>query len=382
MKNTLTLMLIFAMTLFGGCLTDSGDDNGGDTSMPEVAITPSTGEYGEVFIGQSSFKTFTVHNSGTVDLTISSVSITGADISAFSITIGGGPNTVIPGGTHDIVVQFSPESDGTKSASLSIECNDPDENPLTISLSGYGRIALSAETYMAFHEGARWEYHDTVTDYWYDPPDVSTTEYTTTCTGQETHNGNTYWVIIDSDSDESTYMRIEGNDVYGYDFFWDESEKPALKGLQDTEENLILRFGVPVGTEWGIWSYTAAEEQLSWSFTMTGEYVGTETVMVPAGTYEDCAKIKITTVESYYYSGIVTDSIALISFMWFAPNVGPVRVTEDEIYEGVTLWTYESVLLSYTTGEGLASSEQGMVTELSFLFPEPYREETRTTVHF
>ncbi|MFC1512128.1 choice-of-anchor D domain-containing protein [Candidatus Latescibacterota bacterium] len=357
MKNTLTLMLISAMTLFGGCLTDSGDDNGGDTSTPDIAITPASGEYGEVFIGQTAFRTFTVHNAGTADLTITSVSITGADVSAFSITTGGGPVKVIPGGTHDIVVQFSPESDGAKSASLSIESNDPDENPLTVTLSGYGRTAYSAETYMAFREGAQWVYRDTITDYWYDPPDVSISEYTTTCTGQETFNGNTYWIIIDSDSDEQTYMRIEGDDVYGYDFFWDGSEEPVLKGLQDTEEDLILRFGVPVGTEWEIWSYTAAEEQLSWSFAMTGEYVGTETVMVPAGTYEDCAKIKITTVESYYYSGIVTDSIALISFMWFAPNVGPVKITEDEIYEDVIMWTYESVLLSYMPGEGLASSE-------------------------
>ena len=78
MKNAFVTVAISVLALFGGCLTDSGDDKG-EPSPPDIAVTPVLKEYGDVFIGQTASQTFTVSNAGEVDLTISSMGITGQD---------------------------------------------------------------------------------------------------------------------------------------------------------------------------------------------------------------------------------------------------------------------------------------------------------------
>ena len=79
-----------------------------------------------------------VENVGTAGLNISGSSLTGVNAGEFNITGGGGAVTVAPGGTHNIDVDFNPTTLGSKSAALSISSDDPDENPLDVSLSGNG----------------------------------------------------------------------------------------------------------------------------------------------------------------------------------------------------------------------------------------------------
>ena len=119
--------------------------NGVAAPVPDIAVSPSSYDYGDVEIGSSSSNSFAVTNDGTADLSVTAVSLVGTNASEFSIVSGGDPFTVAPGDTHFVDVSFNPTSEGSKSATLRFESNDPDENPLDVALSGNGVMLLNAE---------------------------------------------------------------------------------------------------------------------------------------------------------------------------------------------------------------------------------------------
>ena len=112
--------------------------NGVPDPVADIAVSPSSKNYGEVQIGSSSSETFIVTNDGTANLDVSSVSLAGTNSDQFSIVSGGGSFTVAPGATHDFLVKFNPTTEGTNSATFRFASNDPDENPLDVALSGNG----------------------------------------------------------------------------------------------------------------------------------------------------------------------------------------------------------------------------------------------------
>ncbi|GAG28053.1 unnamed protein product, partial [marine sediment metagenome] len=94
----------------------------------------------------------TVTNDGTTNLTVSTITITGTDAAEFSIQNDNASNqTLVPGASATFQVVFSPTSTGSKSATLSIPSDDPDEATVNIILSGTGTEgappAVGAEVY-------------------------------------------------------------------------------------------------------------------------------------------------------------------------------------------------------------------------------------------
>jgi hypothetical protein len=75
----------------------------------------------------------------------------GHNAKEFSFISGGAPFALSPGSSHHIAVRFKPTSAGAKSASLSLTCNDPDENSFAVALSGNG-ISESPRTYLFLAE--------------------------------------------------------------------------------------------------------------------------------------------------------------------------------------------------------------------------------------
>ncbi|MBN2088212.1 choice-of-anchor D domain-containing protein [candidate division KSB1 bacterium] len=110
----------------------------GDFIVPDISATPPLWNYGEVTVNQYSDKIFVIKNEGTADLYVTETKITG-NSAEFSIQSGGGAFPLVPGAVRNIVVRFAPVNAGNKSANLTISSNDPDENPLQISLSGIGK---------------------------------------------------------------------------------------------------------------------------------------------------------------------------------------------------------------------------------------------------
>jgi len=105
---------------------------------PDIALEPSSKNYGEVAVGSESSHTFVVSNTGVVDLHVSEVKFLHEDTDQFRIDSGGGSFILIPGGSREVVVSFVPTSGGSKLTHLKFYSNDPDENPKWATLSGKG----------------------------------------------------------------------------------------------------------------------------------------------------------------------------------------------------------------------------------------------------
>jgi Concanavalin A-like lectin/glucanases superfamily/IPT/TIG domain/Abnormal spindle-like microcephaly-assoc'd, ASPM-SPD-2-Hydin len=112
------------------------------TAPPAGERTDNTGtfSFGTVNVAASSTaQTFTVLNSGTANLTLGTVTLTGADSGQFSVTQPGSA-TLAPSASTTFTVTFNPTSTGAKSAVVNIASNDADENPFEINVSGTGVI--------------------------------------------------------------------------------------------------------------------------------------------------------------------------------------------------------------------------------------------------
>ena len=82
---------------------------------------------------------FTVTNSGTANLTVGTIEITGSDAGQFAIQNNqASGRTLTPGQSASLEVVFTPASQGAKSASLRIPSNDPANSQLEVSLAGTG----------------------------------------------------------------------------------------------------------------------------------------------------------------------------------------------------------------------------------------------------
>jgi len=104
---------------------------------PNISVSPTSKNFGEVTVGSSSSpQTFTVSNVGTATLTITNITISGPGSEEFSMSPY--PGTIPAGDSAGVNVTFSPTSTGSKSATLAITSNDPDEATVEVSLSGTG----------------------------------------------------------------------------------------------------------------------------------------------------------------------------------------------------------------------------------------------------
>ncbi|MBN1349535.1 choice-of-anchor D domain-containing protein [candidate division KSB1 bacterium] len=145
-NDGLTNLYIRSLTVCGTDLF-AGTNDGGIwrrplstmiTSVPDINVNPTSWNYGSMSVGNYSDKTFVVSNTGAAELNVTATTLGGANQSEFSIQSGGGSFTLAPAGSRNLTIRFAPTGAGSKSASLSISSNDPDENPLVIALSGQG----------------------------------------------------------------------------------------------------------------------------------------------------------------------------------------------------------------------------------------------------
>ena len=97
-------------------------------------------DFGSHLVDTDTDVTFTIENTGTVNLTLTTpISLGGADAGQFSIQEQ--PSSpVLPSGNTTFIVRLTPTSAGPKTASLSISNNDTDENPYNLTLTAGGII--------------------------------------------------------------------------------------------------------------------------------------------------------------------------------------------------------------------------------------------------
>lgn len=104
--------------------------------IPAISVSCPSKDFGSVIVGNTSNRSCTVSNTGTGDLSVDSISITGSDASMFSQT--NTCSTVSPGGSCEISLTFAPISVGPKSATLGIASNDPNNPTVEVTLTGIG----------------------------------------------------------------------------------------------------------------------------------------------------------------------------------------------------------------------------------------------------
>ena len=136
--------------------SDDPDENPKDVTLagtgqlliPDVTVSPTSLSFGTVLVGEeSSSQTVTVRNDGTANLAISLVSISGINADQFlKPSDGCVGQSLTPSQTCTILVSFRPTIAGPAIAQLVINSNDPDENPVTIPLSGTGTVDTTPKT--------------------------------------------------------------------------------------------------------------------------------------------------------------------------------------------------------------------------------------------
>ena len=102
-------------------------------AVPDISVATTSLAFGSVTVGTSKTKTLTIHNVGTAALTITDITVAGSQFSRGTL-----PGTIAAGSSANVNVTFSPTSTGSKSATLTIVSNDPDEPSVTVALSGTG----------------------------------------------------------------------------------------------------------------------------------------------------------------------------------------------------------------------------------------------------
>jgi len=101
---------------------------------PDIAIAPTSINFGEVEVGKSSTKLFQISNTGDALLQITSITSSNSQF-----TVSGIGNVAI-GSQITISVKFAPTSPGIKAALLTIKSNDPDESSVVVSIQGEGIV--------------------------------------------------------------------------------------------------------------------------------------------------------------------------------------------------------------------------------------------------
>lgn len=135
--------------------------NGSNASPATIALTgtatapltsgltagPAALDFGSLTTGTTGTpQAVTLTNNGAVgapSITVSAVSITGADAGQFSHNFAGAI-TIPAGGTATVNVNFAPTTDGAKSAVLEIAHNGVNASPVTVSLAGVGTTPLTS----------------------------------------------------------------------------------------------------------------------------------------------------------------------------------------------------------------------------------------------
>lgn len=101
--------------------------------------TPSPADdtdFGSICINSQVVHTYSIQNTGTSNLAISGLSVSGTHASMFSAGAVSPSTLISPGNTGVFSVTFSPTSSGTMSADIVIANNDCDEDPYVFAITG------------------------------------------------------------------------------------------------------------------------------------------------------------------------------------------------------------------------------------------------------
>ena len=118
---------------------------GGDVvETPRISITPEDISFGSVQAGLSAQQSVTITNTGNTGLGLTNIFVDGTDADVFTVTNQCG-SSLAPEASCAVDVTFAPSTEGTRNATLTIESTDPENESVSVPLSGKGTLAPTPE---------------------------------------------------------------------------------------------------------------------------------------------------------------------------------------------------------------------------------------------
>jgi hypothetical protein len=131
-----------------GTLTVLGSDGSSSATLnlsatavtpgAQISLSSSAVQFGTVSVGSTGNANLAISNTGGSDLSISVISIAGAE---FGLTGISTPKTISAGQSVPVALTFKPSAAGAVSGSLTITSNDPTNPTMTVTLNGTGSTA-------------------------------------------------------------------------------------------------------------------------------------------------------------------------------------------------------------------------------------------------
>lgn len=138
---------------------------GGNPAYGNLEVSPSSHDFGELFVGECDLQLFTINNTGNADLNVSNISLSDTTNFDFDTTIiyvcSTSGEIINPGDSCNVVVKFCPSISKTFDTNLSISSNDPDTPTLNVPITGSakklcnppGRVYAKNENAYGLFEG-------------------------------------------------------------------------------------------------------------------------------------------------------------------------------------------------------------------------------------
>ena len=139
-QTVLTVAITLVATFFAINLT------GCPATAPALKTSPSDvnfgAAFGDVAVGTTSAaSTVQLSNTGTADLNVTSLTVTGANADDFLLAATSLPLQIPSGASVDVAVMCKPTAEGARTAALSIESNTPDGTAM-VSLTAKGTVTV------------------------------------------------------------------------------------------------------------------------------------------------------------------------------------------------------------------------------------------------
>jgi len=126
-------------------------------TIPDISVSPSSIDFGSLFVGDISLEAVSITNTGTGNLLVNTITLTGEDGEQYGIQNDDCSGTSLgPAGSCTLDVIFSPSSTGAKTAALRIPSNDLPLFAVYVPLSGMA--AVHAQDYLPLDPGTVWKY--------------------------------------------------------------------------------------------------------------------------------------------------------------------------------------------------------------------------------
>lgn len=141
-------LLITAAFLLGGCGVSGGGGGGGGTggggtptgTPPDIDVSANQLLFGGIVQNNFTDRTITIQNRGMLDLNIDRIAQADSLAPPFSLENDNcSQKTLASLRTCTLLVRFEPTAQGAFSDTFDIPSNDPDENPVTVTVSGDGK---------------------------------------------------------------------------------------------------------------------------------------------------------------------------------------------------------------------------------------------------